>query len=58
MRHLRLGLRPRGGDLHGGLPAGTAFDDIPDDWICPVCGPRKRDFRVMEPGEEIPDDVN
>ena len=49
---------PQEGDPDGGLPAGTEFDDIPKDWMCPVCGARKRDFRLMKPGEEIPDDVN
>lgn len=49
---------PEEGDPDGGLPAGTSFEEIPDDWQCPVCGARKRDFREMEPGEEIPDDVN
>lgn len=49
---------PKQGDPDGGLPPGTKFEDIPDDWMCPICGARKRDFRAMEPGEEIPDDVN
>jgi rubredoxin len=39
---------PEDGDLDGGIPPGTAFADIPDDWICPVCGARKRDFVVYE----------
>ncbi|HLM92480.1 MAG TPA: rubredoxin, partial [Gaiellaceae bacterium] len=38
------------GDEDGGIPAGTKFEDIPDDWMCPVCGARKKDFREMEPG--------
>ncbi len=32
------------GDPDGGIPPGTAFEDIPDSWFCPVCGARKRDF--------------
>lgn len=48
---------PVEGDEDGGIPRGTSFDDVPDDWMCPVCGARKRDFRALEPGEEIPDDV-
>ena len=32
------------GDPDGGLPAGTRFEDIPDDWMCPLCGVTKRDF--------------
>jgi rubredoxin-NAD+ reductase len=32
------------GDPDGGLPPGTRFDDIPDDWACPLCGVTKADF--------------
>ena len=39
---------PEEGDPDGGIPAGTAFEDIPDDWFCPVCGARKRDFELHE----------
>jgi rubredoxin len=35
---------PAVGDPDGGIVPGTAFEDIPDDWFCPVCGARKRDF--------------
>lgn len=49
---------PVEGDPDGGIVPGTAFEDIPDDWMCPICGARKRDFRKMEPGEEIPEEVN
>lgn len=28
-----------------GIPAGTAFADLPDDWCCPECGAAKEDFR-------------
>jgi rubredoxin len=35
---------PDEGDPDGGIPPGTAFEDIPDTWFCPVCGARKRDF--------------
>lgn len=34
----------REGDPDGGLPPGTRFADIPDDWECPVCGVTKADF--------------
>lgn len=47
---------PVAGDVDGGIPPGTAWRDIPDGWICPVCGARKKEFRVMKPGEEFPDD--
>ena len=38
----------RKSDPDGGVPQGTAFEDIPDDWFCPVCGARKRDFTPYE----------
>jgi rubredoxin len=39
---------PQEGDPDGGIPAGTPFEEIPDDWFCPVCGARKKDFEVYE----------
>jgi rubredoxin len=36
---------PEVGDPDGGIAAGTAFEDIPEDWVCPVCGVGK-DFFV------------
>lgn len=35
---------PVEGDIEGGIAPGTAFEDIPDHWVCPVCGARKSDF--------------
>lgn len=35
---------PAEGDPEGGIAPGTAFEDIPDSWVCPVCGARKTDF--------------
>ncbi|WP_127089010.1 FAD-dependent oxidoreductase [Aquabacter cavernae] len=32
------------GDPDGGLPPGTRFAEIPEDWECPVCGVTKADF--------------
>jgi rubredoxin len=40
---------PADGDPDGGIPPGTAFEDIPGDWFCPVCGARKKDFEIYEP---------
>jgi len=37
------------GDPDGGLPPGTRFADIPDDWVCPLCGVTKADFEPYEP---------
>jgi rubredoxin len=39
---------PDEGDPDGGIPPGTAFPEIPDDWFCPVCGARKKDFEPYE----------
>lgn len=39
---------PAEGDPDGGIPAGTAFEDIPDDWECPDCGVTKEDFEPFE----------
>ena len=36
------------GDPDGGIPAGTKWEDIPDDWVCPECGVGKEDFDMME----------
>ncbi|HEB77596.1 MAG TPA: rubredoxin [Methylothermaceae bacterium] len=36
------------GDPDSGLPPGTRFDDIPDDWVCPECGVTKDDFEPLE----------
>lgn len=32
------------GDDEGGIPPGTPFEELPDDWTCPVCGAGKEDF--------------
>ena len=29
---------PQKGDPKNGMPAGTRWDDLPEDWVCPVCG--------------------
>ena len=35
---------PEKGDPDGGIAPGTKFEDIPEDWVCPVCGASKQDF--------------
>ncbi|TEB16182.1 High molecular weight rubredoxin [Pelotomaculum sp. FP] len=35
---------PELGDPDGGIAPGTAFADLPEDWVCPVCGAGKGDF--------------
>jgi rubredoxin len=35
---------PAVGDPDAGVPAGTRFEDLPEDWICPICGACKAEF--------------
>ncbi len=35
---------PAQGDPEAGVAPGTAFDDLPDNWTCPVCGASKDEF--------------
>ena len=35
---------PAEGDPEANIPPGTPFEDLPDDWVCPVCGVPKEDF--------------
>jgi rubredoxin len=39
---------PAKGDPDSGIKPGTAFEDLPDDWACPVCGSSKDKFRPMD----------
>lgn len=32
------------GDPDNGIAPGTAFEDIPEDWVCPICGMGKEVF--------------
>jgi len=36
------------GDLIRGFPPGTKFEDLPDDWTCPVCGVGKEEYVEIE----------
>lgn len=36
------------GDPETGIEPGTAWEDIPDDWVCPECGAGKEDFEMAE----------
>ena len=37
---------PEEGDPDNGIEAGTAFEDLPNDWVCPVCAAGKEDFEA------------
>jgi rubredoxin len=39
---------PKVGDPDSGIKPGTAFEDIPNDWVCPVCGAGKDAFEVKD----------
>ena len=39
---------PEVGDPDGGIAPGTAFEDVPEDWTCPICGVSKEDFEIYE----------
>ncbi|PHR59001.1 MAG: rubredoxin [Arcobacter sp.] len=39
---------PALGDSEADIPAGTAFKDLPDDWVCPDCGERKEEFVIYD----------
>jgi rubredoxin len=39
---------PEIGDPDSDILPGTAFEDISDDWVCPVCGAEKADFELYE----------
>jgi len=38
---------PAVGDPEAGIPPGTLFEDLPDDWHCPVCGSSKKEFYAV-----------
>ncbi len=35
-------------DSSSGIKPGTAFEDLPDDWVCPVCGSTKDKFKPAD----------
>ncbi len=35
---------PAEGDPENGIDPGTPWEDVPSDWVCPVCGASKDDF--------------
>jgi rubredoxin len=39
---------PATGDPTGGIAAATAFEELPDDWICPECGVGKEEFEAVD----------
>ncbi|MBT3191198.1 MAG: rubredoxin [Verrucomicrobia bacterium] len=39
---------PAAGDPAAGVLPGTAFEAIPDDWVCPICYVSKDNFDPLE----------
>ncbi len=48
---------PKQGDPDGGIAPGTPWEEIPENWICPVCGTGKDDFELVAAGEASPEDT-
>nr|WP_072515105.1 rubredoxin [Ndongobacter massiliensis] len=38
---------PALGDPDNGIAPGTAFEDLPEDWVCPMCGVGKDEFEPV-----------
>ena len=39
---------PEIGDPDGGISPGVKFEDLPDDWVCPLCGAPKEEFEKTD----------
>jgi len=39
---------PAIGDADSGIAPNTPFEEIPDEWVCPLCGVGKEDFEPVE----------
>ncbi|MEI7591178.1 MAG: rubredoxin [Deltaproteobacteria bacterium] len=38
---------PKKGDTQNGVSAGTSFENLPEDWTCPICGAGKDSFQPV-----------
>ena len=43
---------PEVGDMLSGISPGVPFEELPDDWICPLCGVRKEEFTEIFEGDK------
>ncbi|MFC2007270.1 rubredoxin [Chloroflexota bacterium] len=39
---------PELGDSENNIEPGTPFEEIPDNWVCPLCGAAKTEFERIE----------
>lgn len=46
------------GDPDQGIDAGTEFEELPADWVCPLCGASKDDFERMKISDDEDDSTN
>ena len=44
--------RSKNGDEENGVEVGTDFEDIPGDWVCPLCAASKEDFELVDIDDE------
>ena len=42
---------PEKGDPDNGVAPGTAWENVPEDWVCPVCGLGKMEFLKEDKNE-------
>ena len=47
---------PEVGDPDNGVEPGTAWEDVPEDWVCPLCGVDKENFAAEQGQGLITDD--
>jgi rubredoxin len=40
------------GDPDNGIAPDTDFEDLPEDWVCPLCGASKEDFEKQKVDDE------
>lgn len=43
---------PRKGDVENNIEENTEFEDLPEEWVCPLCGASKEDFTEEEREDE------
>ena len=39
---------PEIGDLDNGIESGMRFEELPEDWVCPICSASKSEFEPVE----------
>lgn len=43
---------PEAGDPENDIAPGTDFEDLAEDWVCPLCGAGKDDFEVVKTADD------